>query len=194
MSKPKKSADVTDKNVKTAERQPGEDDLVPFDASDAFLADVDDWEFGTDTGLVQSALDNSELAKLMAEGFECEQYCKIPDGGRVTGYFLGKGTDVMMKNPQDPAEMRPVGTWRIRHTRGNIVMVIPSSAQLDGKLGPVTRGELVMVQRLGQTQTGNGRRVNNFAVFHNPSQRIDVSKYDEKRGTEEPKVSTAASA
>src|SRR6266498_1428568 len=189
----KKMKNVIDKKaVKTApERIFGEDDvaLQPFDASDAFLADSEEWDFGNGEALVQDGLDSGALAELMKQGFESEQYVKLPDGGRISGYFLGKGAPVMMYNPQNRSEMRPVDTWRIKHSKWNIVMVISSSSQLDGKLGPITKGEMVIVQKMGQTDGNGGRRVNNFAVFHNPSDRIDVSKYDERRGTETMKLS-----
>lgn len=180
MKKKKSQNDLFDLNDGGAKGN----ELVPVDDSDSFIPD--EWEFGDTQSLIKPALSDAELSSLLDE-FESEHYTKLVDGGRIEGYFLGKGGEVQMKNPQNPSETRSVGTWRIRHPEGaGLVYVVPSSAQLDGKLGGIAPGKFVIIQRMGQTQTSAGRRVNNFIVLVSKKRRIEVD------GSVAPPTSTPA--
>jgi len=135
--------------------------MIPYDG------DVD--------ALIEPALEQDDLKSLLKAGYECEKFVSIPDGGRVSGYFLGAGPDTFVNDPNGGGEKRAMGTWRVRHDSG-VILTFLNNSQLGTKLGSIPTGEHVVIQRCGETSLGGGRRVSNFEVFHNPKKKITVQK------------------
>lgn len=127
------------------------------------------------------AMQTPANAKALLQAFDgmmIEQVVPLREGGIMTGIYLGEGALLPMADPANPAIMRDVRTWRLRHpTNERVIARLIGSAKLDAWFPQVPIGSRVSIAHRGKTRSNAGRQVNDLIVAFlppEPTNTIDV--------------------